>query len=482
MSVTKWIRQLPLVAILLVALALRLYRVNQTVLDWHSFRQADTASVTREYVKHGVDIFRPKYHDLSNIQSGQPNPEGYRMVEFPFVQAGLAELLRAVPQLDLVTVSRLASIFASLGTVVALYYLGRLWSGKKVGMLAALVFSVLPYAVYYSRVVLPEPFLLATSTGAITLWCYWLAKHKWQYYWAAYVLFALALLLKPFAAFLVPVFIASFALKASRKRPLEAFAAMFFSTTVIPLAVWRWWIVRFPAGIPASDWLLNGNGIRLRPAWFRWLFYERLTKLLLGWFGTVFLAFSIFQTKFAERILYLSWWGGMLAYLIVVATGNVQHDYYQNLLLPILSLSIARGMVVLERWLKKTFKLKQSWLVVYGLGFTMLIAAGWQVKGYYQMNHSEYIRAGKAVDQQTPPDALVIAPAFGDTQFLFQTNRRGWPIGFDIDDKIGQGAQYYITTSFDDEANELEKKYFTVVKNQEYLLLDLTKPASTTTP
>lgn len=479
MSITKWIQSLPLVFILLLALFLRLYRVNQTVLDWHSFRQADTASVTREYVKNGIDVLRPRYHDLSNIQSGQDNLEGYRMVEFPIIQASLALLLKAAPWVDLVTLSRLAAITASLGTVATIYYLGLLWSGKKVGAFAALTFAVLPHSVFYSRAVLPEPFMLAASTGALVFWNYWLAKHRWQYYWLAFSLFALALLLKPFVAFLLPVFIASATVRSIWRRPFDVLAFFFFSLTVVPLLFWRWWIMQFPSGIPAADWLLNGNGIRLRPAWFRWLGYERLTKMILGFIGPIFFLFSLIRTKFSERILYASWWLGVLAYLIVVASGNVQHDYYQNLLLPIICLTVARGMVMLAWLLKHKLKIKQPWFAVTSLYLMMLILAGYQVKGFYQMNHSEYVKAGQVVDQQTPSDALVIAPAFGDTQFLFQTNRRGWPIGFEIDKKISLGAQYYITTSYDDEARELEKKYFTIVKTQDYLLLDLQKPTTT---
>lgn len=479
MSITKWIQSLPLVFILLLALFLRLYRVNQTVLDWHSFRQADTASVTREYVKNGIDVLRPRYHDLSNIQSGQNNPEGYRMVEFPIIQASLALILKAAPWADLVTLSRLAAITASLGTVAAIYYLGLLWSGKKVGAFAALTFAVLPYSVFYSRAVLPEPFMLAASTGALVFWNYWLTKHRWQYYWLAFGLFSLALLLKPFVAFLLPVFIASSTIRSIWRKPFDILALFFFSLTVVPLLLWRWWIMQFPTGIPAADWLLNGNGIRLRPAWFRWLGYERLTKMILGYIGPIFILFSLIRTKFSERILYSSWWLGILAYLIVVASGNVQHDYYQNLLLPIICLTVARGMVMLVWLLKHKLKIKQPWFAVTFLYLVMLVLAWYQVKGFYQMNHSEYVKAGQVVDQQTPSDALVIAPAFGDTQFLFQTNRRGWPIGFEIDKKISLGAQYYITTSYDDEARELEKKYFTIVKTQDYLLLDLQKPTTT---
>jgi len=66
---------------------LRLYQINNPIADWHSWRQADTAAVARNYLRFGMDLLRPKYDDLSNIQSGKDNPLGLRMVEFPIYQA-----------------------------------------------------------------------------------------------------------------------------------------------------------------------------------------------------------------------------------------------------------------------------------------------------------------------------------------------------------------------------------------------------------
>ena len=86
----------------------------------------------------------------------------------------------------------------------------------------------------------------------------------------------------------------------------------------------------------------------------------------------------------------------------------------------------------------------------------------------------EYVKAGKKVDELAPVDARVIAPAMGDTIFLFQTKRVGWPIGFDIQNKINLGATIYVTTSMDDEAKELELEYKTIEKTKDYLMLDLT--------
>jgi len=85
----------------------------------------------------------------------------------------------------------------------------------------------------------------------------------------------------------------------------------------------------------------------------------------------------------------------------------------------------------------------------------------------------EYVKAGSAVDQLVDEDALVIAPAMGDTQFLFQTNRRGWPIGFELEDKIKKGADIYVSTSYDWEAKELEKKYEVLAHTDDYIIIDL---------
>lgn len=475
MSFKLLLKLIPLVIIGLIAFLLRLYKIDSPILDWHSFRQADTASVTREYVKNGVDLLQPRYHDLSNIQSGQDNPDGYRMVEFPMINGLLAVILRSNPNLDLVLLSRFASVLASLITLAGIYYLGYTWSGKTVGVIAILVFATLPYAIYYSRVILPEPFLLATSTSAIALFQYWLKTKRWWAYILTFLLLGLSFLLKPFAVFLAPVFIALLIAERNNLKTFNWLAVVFLSLSIVPVLVWRNWIQNFPTGIPASDWLYNGNGIRFRPAWFRWLIWERVTKLFLGFTSIIFLPLSIIYPKNKELLVYSSWWGGIVAFMIVFATGNVQHDYYQNLMLPILALSLGRGMTILARIFSKKLLPIFSWVIVIIL-YLAGVGASWvQVRGFYNVNHWEYQRVGKIADELLPADALVIAPAMGDTMFLYQTNRRGWPIGFDIDQKISAGATHYVTTSKDDEANELKEKYTIIKETDEYLILDLTK-------
>ena len=460
-----------LILILLLAFVLRLYRINNPVADWHAFRQADTASVTREYVKASkIDILRPKYHDLSNIQSGLENPDGYRMVEFPFINAGIASILKVFPSWDLVLFSRLTSVFASLGTIICLYFLVKEISDKKTAELTALIYAVLPYSIYYSRVILPEPYFLFFSTLSIWRFLTYLKNKKISAYLLSALALALAALLKPFVIFLAPVYLTLIWQNGAFKQLKNWKLYLYPFLAFLPLLAWRNWILNFPTGIPASDWLLNGNQIRLRPAWFRWLFYERLGKLFLGYFGLLLLIANLWSKK-KDQFVYAAWWFGVILYFIVFATGNVQHDYYQNIMLPILAISLARGFIFIKNKFKKFGKYLATSLLLLTLIFSWK-----EIKGYFNVNHWEYVKAGEAVAKLTEKDAKVIAPAMGDTIFLFQTERRGWPIGFHIEDKITKGAEIYVSSSYDYEARDLEEEYETIEKTNDYIIIDLRKP------
>jgi hypothetical protein len=469
-----------LILLIIAALAVRLYKITNPVLDWHAFRQADTASVTYRYVKEGIDLFKPRYHDLSNIQSGQDNLQGYRMVELPIVNAATALLIQTFPQLDLVITSRLISILFSLGTILSLYWMVKMIANRQLALLTAFFMAFLPYSIYYSRVILPEPGMLFFATFSLALFISFLKTRKQLHWWLSIISLSLALLIKPFVAFWAPVYLALLFFYYA-KPWLQISAYLYPILVVIPLIMWRHWITQFPQGIPASDWLLNSDGIRLRPAWFRWLFWERLGKLMSGILG-VPLALLNFLKRNRILVIIFSWWIGILGYFIVIATGNVRHDYYQILALPALSLTLARGIEIGYQHLRSYLSTKIIFhqyiaQTITGVIIFLILGISWtQIKGYYNVNHWEYLKAGQAADKLLPKDALVIAPAMGDTMFLFQTRRNGWPIGYNIDEKIKLGAQYYVSTSFDKEAQELEKKYTTVKKTTEYIIIDLTNP------
>ncbi|MCX8008432.1 MAG: hypothetical protein N3A54_01875, partial [Patescibacteria group bacterium] len=44
-----------------IGVVLRMYKIHHPIADWHSWRQADTAAVARNFLRFGIDPLRPRY-------------------------------------------------------------------------------------------------------------------------------------------------------------------------------------------------------------------------------------------------------------------------------------------------------------------------------------------------------------------------------------------------------------------------------------
>jgi len=472
------IKKILILGILVLALFLRLYKIDNPIADWHSFRQADTASVSRNFIDKGVNMLVPTYHDNSNIQSGKDNPNGYRMVEFPLYNLLHYSVYELFPSLGVDQAGRLTSVILSLISIYLVYLIGQKLSSFFVGWLAALFMAVLPFSVYYSRVILPEPLMIASILGS-----YWYlikmsestgVKKRYNLLISS-LLFAIAILVKPYAIFFaLPN--AAIVFRSWAKNELRTLDVVFFSILgITPFLWWRSHILNYPTGIPASDWLINSTGIRFRPAWFRWLFSERIGKLILGVYGTTFLTLGLIAKPKNEGVAYWLWALGILLYFSVIAGGNVQHDYYQAIIIPFLCFLLAKGAALVLS-LSRTIYSRFLTIIMTLVIFVSMISVSWyDVKGYYQVNNWPIVEAGQEVDRLTPKEAKVIAPYNGDTAFLYQTHRSGWPLGYDIEDKMAKGATYYVSVSYDDEARNLEKKYTLIEKTDRFIIIKLSK-------
>ncbi|MBI2617074.1 O-antigen ligase family protein [Candidatus Gottesmanbacteria bacterium] len=455
--------------VLAFSLYARLYKINTPLADWHSWRQADTSAVTRNFVKYGVNLLYPTYDDLSNVASGQDNPKGYRFVEFPLYNFAAVIIDKIFVGYNIEVSGRLTSIFASLGSMVFLFALIRKYVGRVEAFLSVIIFGFLPYNIYFSRVILPEPFLVFTTLGSIYFFDRLVSTFKTLLsfenrvilkaglLFIVSVLFcASALLVKPYALFLfLPLVYIWFKAYGYTKKSI-LILMLYFVIISVPFLFWRYWISHFPEGIPASMWLLNGDGIRFKGAFFYWIFADRLVRLIAGYWGLPLLLFGILARPKKEG-WFLYWFGiGTLLYLIVFATGNVRHDYYQVLTIPIISIFAAKGIVFLfEIPTKLISRVLRIVILLAILVFSFMF--GWyHVRDYYNINHPEIVEAGSIVERKTSTKALVIAPYGGDTAFLYQTRRAGWPIvQGSIDELIGKGADYYVSVAFDDLTKEL---------------------------
>ncbi|MBI2028485.1 MAG: glycosyltransferase family 39 protein [Candidatus Levybacteria bacterium] len=474
-----------LAVILIGAFTVRLYRFDWPVADWHSWRQTDTSAVSRNFVREGFDIFRPKFDDLSSGVSLIDNPEGYRFVEFPIYNVFQAILYQQIGKFTLEEWGRVVTIFSSLISIVFLYLLVAKYTNSRTGLLASFFFALIPYNIFYGRTILPDQSMVASLLAGTYFFSNWMENKDFKFsifnlqFFLAVLLMAMALLLKPYALFftlpLVYLAWSRFGFGFLKKWQLWAY----FILAILPLILWHIWMSQreFIQGIPRNDWLFNGNGIRFKGAFFHWLFGDRIGRLILGYWGLPFVVLGIIRKiNRKENWFFYFFIVSSLAYMTILATGNIQHDYYQILIVPTLSIFLAKGVdLILSS--KEFFNRSVSYIIIAG-GIIFMLAFGWfGVRDYYSIQHPNLIAAGLAVDELTPKDVKIIAPYGGDTTLLYHTNRKGWPV-FDrsFKDFKKAGASYIAFADPTPEELNLETLFEPVIITPQYAIFDLTKP------
>jgi hypothetical protein len=464
-----------LTCLLIAGFAVRLYKINNPIADWHSWRQADTAAVTRNFFKYGVNLLYPRYDDMSDVSgNGLLNPNAYRYVEFPVFNLIHFTLTQLFPFKPLEFWGRTTSVLCALVSALLLFYLVRRHTKPETGLLAAFFYLFLPYNIYFTRVILPDPLMVTFYLACLNFFDLWLITPASSLITLTALFGALAVLVKPVAVFfLLPIVwqaYQKFGWSFLKNKSLWGLGL----AIVTPFLAWRGWSYRHPEGIPASIWLLNGDHIRFKGAFFRWIFGERVGKLILGAWGVLPMGAGLI----AGSSYFVSWAVAVLLYLSVFATGNVRHDYYQIPIIPALSVLLALGVINLS---KKGSNFRETWVkrsLVFASVMFMLAFSWYDIRGDYQVNHWEIITAGQRVDEITPKDALVVAPYNGDTAFLYQTNRRGFAyVPFPIKDLIDRmGVTYYVSVNYDDQTNAVMKKYTVIEQNPQFVIVKLIEP------
>lgn len=478
--------KLILLCILFLAFSVRLYKLNTPLADWHSWRQSDTSAVSRNFVTSGFDVLHPHFDDLSNVPSGKDNPKGYRFVEFPLYNVIHASSFLLFNYLSLEAWGRLVTIVVSLFSLIFLYLIVKRHSDSTTALFSAFFFAIIPYNVFYSRVILPDPSMVMCTLGAIYFFEVWIEESimykvlsiRYSVYFVLALIFsAFALLLKPFAVFFfIPMLLIAwnqFGFKLITRWQLWLFVILAFT----PLFFWRLWMSNYPEGIPANAWLLNGGDIRFKGAYFYWIFADRIGRLILGYWGVGLLVIGLLNLSIKNKkvsLFFYSFFLSTLLYLIIIARGNVQHDYYQIPIIPSLVIFLGIGSSALLNPIKE-FSNKYFGRIALIIFVIFMIGFGWYfVRDYYNINNQSIVIAGQDIDNLIPKDAKIIALYNGDTTFLYQTKRKGWAsFQNPIPELVTKGASYLAIPNPSEQDLGLGNTYPIVMQTKDYVLFDL---------
>ncbi|MDR3602201.1 MAG: glycosyltransferase family 39 protein [Desulfosporosinus sp.] len=388
----RGIRRVLLFLILLVALGVRLRGITNPLLDDQAWRQADTASIAAHMLGHLTDI--PSVF-LPQLNYDGITPQRVEL-EFPFLPYLLACTWTLFGWADIW--GRLWSVVLSLITVGGIYELGRKMFTERAGLMAAAIYALMPLAIYYGRVVMPEPMAQAWSIWALVMIWRWRTTQEESGVWKAGVLMAGAILAKLPQLMLFPValMLGFWPLNRERVAKLVGYSMI----VLMPPMVYYLW-VHFK--VAASSQFVTGilTGQVVTASTLDWKLLSKTIRrgftdsiLLLSGVGLCRLIFF----RSPVRMALLAWVGIVVLYIGVVCA-HIPLDYY---LVPVLPLAALLGAYALDG-------IKGRPLTM--LGIVLLVWINRSSYTYltpkYQWNQ-EYLSQARWIERHTSASSILV--------------------------------------------------------------------------
>ncbi len=341
-----------LLAVLLVALALRLYGIHDPMLDHPGWRQGDTAAIARNFARLQFDIMYPQ----TMYDGAPPNYVELELQIVPFAAAILYKVFGIHP-----IFGRLLTLGFSLATVLAIAYFARWLFGRALaGLAAAFFYAVMPGSIYYGRTFMPDCAMVFFLTIALYACTRYLRDDRtlsWRGALAPTILLTLAYLAKPVAVLaLFPVAIVAWQ-RARERRPMSPLPlALLFLLPLLLLALydrrvasyaeWHWasGITRLHVMPALRASLASGAGFVTKLTSFR-IVLGMLRERMLGSISCALAVLSfiaLFRIPARSKALLWGWLLGGLLYVFIVVTVE-RVDYYMLPLLPLCALAIGGG-------------------------------------------------------------------------------------------------------------------------------------------
>lgn len=352
----KFLRRFFLCTILVIALLVRLKGIFNPLLDNQAWRQTDTACIATHMLGHLFnfpDVFFPRLNYDGVI------PQKVEL-EFPFLPYLMACTWTIFGKADLW--GRLWAVIFSLLTVYGLYELGKSTFSKRTGLLAAGIYSLSPLAIYYGRVVMPEPVAQAFSVWALVLIRYWrikfnrknrsnyLLEHKqggvpmhYGKIMMAGLVMAGAILAKLPQLMLLPtaMFLGFWPLKKIHWKPLLIYLIL----ALLPPVLYYGW-VHF--GASSSTQFVSGI-ITGQVAQAKAIYWKPLIQNVreeISW-GLIFLSLAglclLIVKKHRESIWIIVWGITASSYILLICS-HIPLDYYLVPVLPLIALLSAQAL------------------------------------------------------------------------------------------------------------------------------------------
>jgi Dolichyl-phosphate-mannose-protein mannosyltransferase len=451
-----------LLLVVLIAVVLRLKGIHDPILDHPGWRQGDTASIARNFLRLNFNIMYPQ----TTYNGPPPNYVELELQIIPFFAATMYKIFGIHE-----VFGRLLSIGFSVGTVVVLAFFGRwLFSSALAGSIAAFFFAAYPGSVYYGRTFAPDTAMVFFLTAALYAASRFLLENRRMDPRAlarATALLTFAYLAKPVAVVgVVPVLCAIW---ERARSGLTTRVTALGVLVIVPLLI-LWLYDRRIASYAEWHWASGITRLHVLPALQASVsglpaFVEKLAEFrdaigmlratMLGTAGFLLTLGSFVALRWIAARTKSVLWGWLaagLVYVFVVVTVE-RVDYYLLLLVPLCALVTGGALAAYVRWIAQmnlATAARYSLTAVVPVIWAVVLFGGIATAApYYSYNKAAY-RNAVALDRTLDRNALVVIGHYGpDVQYY--VDRFGWEedpalwTPFDEESAIRKGARYFIS-------------------------------------
>jgi 4-amino-4-deoxy-L-arabinose transferase-like glycosyltransferase len=412
----KLVDSYPITFLLSLAFCLRIYNFQSPILGVHSWRQADTAAMARNFYENGYNFLYPQIDWGGNLA-------GYCQTEFPIYSFLVAILYRFFGVHE--SIGRILSIVFSLIAICFFYKLClEITCDKKLSFWSSFFYTIIPTNIYYSRTFQPESLVLMSAISGFYFFYKWIKNDHKKHLFISSLLICLACLVKVVPAFYLFLPLTYLAWQKFKYKMFSN-VYLYLYTFIIALPTFAWYFhsyqvadiygLSFGFGAERFGWNFQRSGIIFEQI----IYFITIRHLLvLGFIAMIVGIFCKRDKK--EEILFDLLFASNILYVLIFANLNSFHEYYQ---LPLL--------IPASIYIGKTFtRFTYSSIVINIILLIFLITGSifYSIEYMTKENpiNSELFELAQIIKQTTPRNSLIVATTGGDPTILYLSDRKGW--------------------------------------------------------
>jgi len=405
-----------LIAIIIVfGLVVRFKDFWAVPIDAHPMRQTDTECVAYFMYTGKSNFFYPKaclMRPVSNI-------DGYFFLEMPFYEGLIAvsyKIFGVNPG-----VARLVNLILYIFGSMALYGFMKGWWNRKTAYLSVFVFSFVPGSIFFVGHAI-HPDAMAVSFILISLFFGWKYREngKLLNLWLSGLTLGISVASRPFGLICLPVLGYFLYLRKSKWWKY----LVVFGLSVGFYGFWWWWTRKLGVDMSWENWVLSGREKLLVWENVKNLIWKnvigetmgKVVSLLAG----IGLLIEIFK-KDKRVIPLILWLGGVMIYWLIVPSGNLVHQYYADVYIPLVVILAAAGLA----WIWDRSKILGILIL------PVLIYNGVRTSNYHfdiRFNTGA-VEIAEEIKKEIPEDKKIIYLVKDDSIPLSLSHHQGWMLG-----------------------------------------------------